>query len=216
MRVNFEIGGPAGNAGRYRRPYVAVWIEDKDGLTVRTLALWLMSRQPGPRWHRRPEAVVSRRPGPPAGRRHRPDRHDLACHPSTRKVHHHLGRQGRPWQAARVPAQYTVCIEAAREHGHVPDHPQGSHHRRQAVRRGAQGQCRDQVRLDRVSTKGFRTLVNRRPEREQPLPSRRRLDRVRTAAVMRWLHIYVSMFGLAAVLFFSVTGPDAQSPGLVR
>ena len=37
---------------------------------------------------------------------------------------------------------------------------------------------------------------------------------------MRWLHIYLSMFGLAAVLFFSVTGitlnhPNAASPMLV-
>ncbi len=46
---------------------------------------------------------------------------------------------------------------------------------------------------------------------EQPLPSRRRLA-VRTAAVMRWLHIYVSMFGLAAVLFFSVTGLTLNHP----
>ena len=60
MRVNFEIGGPAGNSRRYRRPYVAVWIEDKGGLTVRTLELWLQTRQPGPRWHKRPEALVSR------------------------------------------------------------------------------------------------------------------------------------------------------------
>jgi hypothetical protein len=30
---------------------------------------------------------------------------------------------------------------------------------------------------------------------------------------MRWLHIYVSMFGLAAVLFFSVTGITLNHPG---
>ena len=29
---------------------------------------------------------------------------------------------------------------------------------------------------------------------------------------MRWLHIYVSMFGLAAVLFFSVTGLTLNHP----
>ena len=52
LLVNFEINGSAANSRRYRRPYVAVWIEDKGGLTVRTLSLWLMSRQPGPRWHR--------------------------------------------------------------------------------------------------------------------------------------------------------------------
>lgn len=30
---------------------------------------------------------------------------------------------------------------------------------------------------------------------------------------MRWLHIYLSMFGLAAVLFFSVTGLTLNHPG---
>ncbi len=46
---------------------------------------------------------------------------------------------------------------------------------------------------------------------ERSLPIRRRLA-VRTAAVMRWLHIYVSLFGLAAVLFFSVTGLTLNHP----
>ena len=46
---------------------------------------------------------------------------------------------------------------------------------------------------------------------EQSQPVRRRLS-VRTAAVIRWLHIYVSMFGLAAVLFFSVTGLTLNHP----
>jgi hypothetical protein len=36
---------------------------------------------------------------------------------------------------------------------------------------------------------------------------------VRFAAAVRWLHIYVSMFGLAAVLFFSVTGLTLNHPG---
>lgn len=31
---------PSINANKYRRPYVAVWIEDADGKTVRTLAVW--------------------------------------------------------------------------------------------------------------------------------------------------------------------------------
>ncbi len=49
--VNFEIAKPAQN-NRYRRPYVAVWIETPDGIPVRTLVLWLMENRPGPRWHR--------------------------------------------------------------------------------------------------------------------------------------------------------------------
>ncbi len=48
--LDFEINRPAG--GRLQRPYVAVWIEDKDEFPVRTLVLWLQTSGPGPRWHR--------------------------------------------------------------------------------------------------------------------------------------------------------------------
>ena len=44
-----------------------------------------------------------------------------------------------------------------------------------------------------------------------PRPRRRRLA-IRFAAFIRWLHIYVSMFGLIAVLFFSVTGVTLNHP----
>lgn len=49
--VEFEIA-KAADGGRYRRPYVAVWVEDKDGFPVKTLSLFLMTDNPGPRWHR--------------------------------------------------------------------------------------------------------------------------------------------------------------------
>ncbi|MEI7699438.1 MAG: DUF2271 domain-containing protein [Planctomycetia bacterium] len=49
--VEFEIAKPE-QGGRYRRPYVAVWVEDNDGFPVKTLSLFLMSDNPGPRWHR--------------------------------------------------------------------------------------------------------------------------------------------------------------------
>lgn len=51
LEVKFEIARP-GQGGRYRRPYVAVWVEDKDGFPVKTLSLFLMVDNPGPRWHR--------------------------------------------------------------------------------------------------------------------------------------------------------------------
>ena len=35
---------------------------------------------------------------------------------------------------------------------------------------------------------------------------------IRFAAMVRWLHIYLSMFGLASVLFFSVTGLTLNHP----
>ncbi|MCA9140543.1 MAG: DUF2271 domain-containing protein [Planctomycetales bacterium] len=51
MVVEFEIAKPS-NDRRFRRPYVAVWIEDKDGFPVKTLSLFLMQNNPGPRWYR--------------------------------------------------------------------------------------------------------------------------------------------------------------------
>ena len=50
LKIEFEINRADGN--RYRRPYVAVWIEDKDQYPVRTLTLWMQTDGPGPRWHR--------------------------------------------------------------------------------------------------------------------------------------------------------------------
>src|SRR4051812_10525963 len=47
-----------------------------------------------------------------------------------------------------------------------------------------------------------------------PHPShglKRRLA-IRVAALARWLHIYLSLFGLASVLFFSVTGVTLNHP----
>ncbi|QDV35263.1 hypothetical protein ElP_31660 [Tautonia plasticadhaerens] len=43
-------------------------------------------------------------------------------------------------------------------------------------------------------------------------PGRRRSIGTRFAGFARWLHIYLSMFGLAAVLFFSVTGLTLNHP----
>jgi uncharacterized protein len=52
-----------------------------------------------------------------------------------------------------------------------------------------------------------------------PSPARahsiRRKLSIRFAKVMRWLHIYLSMLGLAAVLFFSVTGITLNHPDWV-
>lgn len=49
LTVSYEINNP--NTTRYRRPYVAVWVEDTNGFPVRTLVLWLQEGR-GSRWHR--------------------------------------------------------------------------------------------------------------------------------------------------------------------
>src|SRR3954454_10327772 len=47
------------------------------------------------------------------------------------------------------------------------------------------------------------------PPRHRTL--RRRLA-IRIASLIRWIHIYLSLFGLASVLFFSVTGLTLNHP----
>jgi thiamine biosynthesis lipoprotein len=116
LRVNFEISGPEGNARRYRRPYVAVWIEDKEGRAARTLALWLMARQPGPRWH-----VDLKRWYREDQVRRQADHTSLidtisrATRPPGKYTVAWDGKDdhGKPL----TPGTYAVCIEAAREHG---------------------------------------------------------------------------------------------------
>lgn len=116
LRVNFEISGPAGNARRYRRPYVAVWVEDRDGLAVRTLALWLLARQPGPRWH------------PELKRWYRDDQtrqlaDDTSLIDTISRATRPPGKYSVTWDGKDDhgkplgPGTYTICIEAAREHG---------------------------------------------------------------------------------------------------
>jgi FAD:protein FMN transferase len=58
LLVRFEINRPQ-EKGRYRRPYVAIWVEDEGGVPVRNLLLWVSMGGPGPfewlpdlkRWH---------------------------------------------------------------------------------------------------------------------------------------------------------------------
>jgi uncharacterized protein len=56
----------------------------------------------------------------------------------------------------------------------------------------------------RNSDRASRDAAGGRPLRRKPA--------IRVAALIRWLHIYLSMFGLAAVLFFSVTGITLNHP----
>ena len=115
--VNFEINQPESTRGRYRRPYVAIWVEDKDGAPVRTLALWVSQGGAGPfqwlpdlkRWYKHDET------------RKRIDKLDLfftmsrpTRQPGKYKViwdgKDDLGKQ-------RGAGEYVLWIESAREHG---------------------------------------------------------------------------------------------------
>lgn len=114
LAVKFEIIQAQG--GRYRKPYVAVWVEDADGFPVKTLALWVQAGGPGPRWI------------PDLKRWYRSDRvralvdpTDLVetlAEPSRRPAEYNLVWDGKDNQGELVkPGEYTVYIEAVREHG---------------------------------------------------------------------------------------------------
>ncbi len=115
MWIEFEIT-KAENSGRYRRPYVAVWVEDKDGFPVKTLLLFLMKNQPGPRWHR-----DLRRWYADDQMRLLVDKTDIidavskpTRNPGQYKVEWDgLDDAGKPLK----DGEYTLFIEAAREHG---------------------------------------------------------------------------------------------------
>jgi thiamine biosynthesis lipoprotein ApbE len=48
--VHFTLNRP--EEGVYRRPYLAIWLEDGDGFPVKTALLWIKTDGSGPTWHR--------------------------------------------------------------------------------------------------------------------------------------------------------------------
>ncbi|MEW4456034.1 DUF2271 domain-containing protein [Bremerella sp. JC817] len=113
--VDFSIDRPEGGR-RYRRPYVAMWLEDEDGYPVKTGILWLQTEQPGPRWHRdltrwfrsdriRKTVENTDLVNTISGATRGPGKYDA----------HFDGTDnlGKPLK----PGQYTLCLEVAREHG---------------------------------------------------------------------------------------------------
>jgi thiamine biosynthesis lipoprotein ApbE len=109
LLVNVEL---ARMGGMFKRPYVAVWVEDKDHFPVRTLALWFEKDRWLPElraWYRgdrlRALAEGSEIAGTVSSATRSPGKYTLKWD----------GRdnQGKPVKLG----VYTVCIESAREHG---------------------------------------------------------------------------------------------------
>ena len=114
VAVNFEINEPGG--GRYHRPYVAVWIEDASGNTVRSLSLWVQTSGRGPRWipdlKRWYRKEMARRKSSGG------DLIDVISSATRMPGKYSLVWNGRNDDGDLVPSgTYSVCIEAAREHG---------------------------------------------------------------------------------------------------
>ncbi|MCA9264741.1 MAG: DUF2271 domain-containing protein, partial [Planctomycetales bacterium] len=115
MVVDFEIRRSEDDR-RYRRPYVAVWVEDKDGYPVKTLSLFLMTNDPGPRWHRDLRRWYSDEQV-----RNLAEGSDLIA--TVSKPTRNPGKYSVNWDGRDnagkliAPGEYTLLIEAAREHG---------------------------------------------------------------------------------------------------
>jgi hypothetical protein len=109
LDIAFDIAQPGGFA---KRPYVAVWIEDKDRFPVRTLALWYQKERWLPElraWYRddRMRAMA--------------EGNEIAA--SVASATRPAGKYTVKWDGkdtagkAVKPGKYFVNIEAAREHG---------------------------------------------------------------------------------------------------
>lgn len=110
MTIALELARVEGQ--RYRRPYVAVWIEDQDKFPLRTIALWLEKTRWLPdlrTWHRadrmRALAEGTEIVGSVTSATRSPGKYTLDWDGKD--------AQGKPLK----PGKYTVCIEVAREHG---------------------------------------------------------------------------------------------------
>ena len=117
LLVNFEINLPSGQKGRYRRPYVAVWVEDEHGFPVRNLTLWVSLGGSGPfqwlpdlkRWYKGDQA------------RKRLDKTEMVltiARPTRPPGKYSVIWDGKDDHGKTLGrGDYTLCIDAAREHG---------------------------------------------------------------------------------------------------
>ena len=117
LAIDFEINRPEAASGRYRRPYVAVWVEDKNGFPVRALALWVSFGGAGPyqwlpdlkHWYRSDKArrVVDKT-----------NMIDTIARPTRPPGKYSLVWDGKDDRGKPLDrGDYTIFIDAAREHG---------------------------------------------------------------------------------------------------
>ena len=112
FELSININLPRIEDARYRRPFVAVWIEDADHYPVRTLALWFDKSRWLPdlkQWYR-DNQVRSLTEGT--------DISQTVSSATRSPGQYTLKWDGKDNEGKPVKAgKYTVCIEAAREHG---------------------------------------------------------------------------------------------------
>jgi thiamine biosynthesis lipoprotein ApbE len=117
LEVDFEINLPEGERRSYRRPYLAIWVENKEGFPVRNLMLWVSMGGAGPfqwlpdlkRWYR---ADLARK---------QVDSKDMVftiARPTRPPGKYKVIWDGKDDHGKPVAGgEYTILIDAAREHG---------------------------------------------------------------------------------------------------
>ena len=112
FELSLDLTLPRLDDARYRRPYVAVWLEDADHFPVRTLALWTQN----PRWL--PELKVWYREDQVRTLAEGSDVSRTISSATRAPGHYSLKWDGKDNEGKPVKAgRYTVCVEASREHG---------------------------------------------------------------------------------------------------
>lgn len=110
LEIQLELGRPDG--GRYKRPFVAVWVEDQDKFPLRTIALWYDR----PRWlpdlrlWYKQDRLRSLAEGNEIA-----ESVASATRPSGKYTLRWDGKDSKGHYLK--PGKYTICLEAAREHG---------------------------------------------------------------------------------------------------
>lgn len=106
LDINFTVATKA--TGRVKRPYVAVWIEDEAGHTVRTLTVWVQQSRLNPRW---------------LAELRRWTRENSSLLSTVSSATRNPGTYAVAWDgktdkgAMATQGTYYVCLEATREHG---------------------------------------------------------------------------------------------------
>ncbi|AMV38794.1 DUF2271 domain-containing protein [Planctomyces sp. SH-PL62] len=115
LLVSFAINRPK-EAGRYRRPYVAIWVEDEKGTPVRNLLFWVSTGGAGPfqwlpdlkRWYADVMTRVKTTKFDPF----------VIAQPTRAPGEYSALWDGKDDKGRPVkPGEYTVLIEAVREQG---------------------------------------------------------------------------------------------------
>ena len=108
MALDIDLTVATQATGRVKRPYVAVWIEDPQGNTVRNVSIWVRQGHGNPRW---------------VDELRRWTRQNGELVSTVSSATRNPGRYTVAWDGkndkGKLLAQgtYSVCVESAREHG---------------------------------------------------------------------------------------------------